>query len=117
MDNPSPTILVQSTLPALITVLHAETDPIRNALDTAVLAEAGMNRDDLAEMDPDKAVKLQKALADVDHLAVVTDYVKNNPEQAAKAIIPGIYLAGASFTAQDRVVDPVNEGIQAEVKG
>lgn len=76
-----------------------------------------MTREDLGEMSPEKAVKLQEALAEVDHLEVVTEYVKENPHQAAKAIIPGIYLVGASFTAQDRVADPVEEGIQAEVKG
>jgi hypothetical protein len=109
----SPTILVQSTLPALINVLHAETEPVRNALDTAVLEQAGLERDDLKNMDADKATKLQEALAAVNHLDKVIEFVKANPEQAAKAILPSVYLVGASFTAQDKVMDPHN--LQAEV--
>lgn len=111
MDTP-PTRIVQTTLPQLIHVLHTESEPFRSALDQGVLDKAGLTAEDLQDMNPEKGARLQAALAAVNHLDIVTAYIKEHPGVAARVIMPTVYLAGASYTAQELdLTDDVVQGV------
>lgn len=101
MDSPELS-LVQTNLPNLLAVSKAETAYFANALDEAVLAHAGMSQDDLKEAGHDDLVKLRDALSQIDHLEVILAAVKAEPNQAARALLPSIYMNGAMISAQDR---------------
>jgi hypothetical protein len=94
--------LVQTNLVNLLAVSKNETTYFANALDAAVLAEAGMTHDDLKKAVPEDLEKLRLALGTIDHLEVIEAAIVKNPNQAARALLPTIYMNGAIISAQDR---------------
>ena len=102
MTSPE-TQIVRTNLPNLIAVMYSESSFFRNSLDEAVMAEAGMTAEDLEEITPEGAAKLQEALNRVNHVEVITKACEENPRLAARAIMPSIYMAGTAFSAQDNV--------------
>lgn len=84
-------------------VLANAADLIATILHTAEPADIALNREIASEFEAGGYEDRKKAIEAVTHFDVVSQWVRDNPDQAASIVLTCVYLRGGRFAAQEVV--------------